>query len=249
MQYASLISVESPRRGCHAARRIAPHAARSAPASRSPPPCSPRAAAAAAPTSKQIPGTPNSGPTSNYNGPPPSTPDVQQFKINLWDNVQANNRCGTCHSDTGGQAPMFARRDDINLAYAAANGVVTLSSPQDSTMVGKVGGGHNCWLASNAACGDILTTWITNWAGSTAVDGGAQDRARAAGAARPRPEQELPGRPGRAVLDDRVSGARAALLRVPCVGHGAEAAAVLRRRPAERRRRRSSSRTRPRSRR
>ena len=35
-------------------------------------------------------------------------------------------------------------------------------------MVGKVGAGHNCWLASNAACGDILTTWITNWAGSTA---------------------------------------------------------------------------------
>ena len=69
------------------------------------------------------------------------------------------------------------------------------------------------------------------------LDGGAQDRARAAGAARPRPEQELPGRPGLAVLDDRVPGARAALLRVPCVGHGAEAAAVLRRGPAERRRR------------
>jgi hypothetical protein len=117
---------------------------------------------------EEIPGTPNNGPTSNYNGPAPSTPDVQQFKINLWDNVQANNRCGTCHSDTGGQAPMFARRDDINLAYAAANGVVTLASPQDSEMVGKVGGGHNCWLASDAACGDILTTWITNWAGSTA---------------------------------------------------------------------------------
>ena len=117
---------------------------------------------------EENPGTPNNGPAANYNGPAPSTADVQEFKINLWDNVQANNRCGTCHSDTGGQAPMFARRDDINLAYAAANGVVTLSSPQDSTMVGKVGGGHNCWLASNAACGDILTTWITNWAGATA---------------------------------------------------------------------------------
>lgn len=117
---------------------------------------------------EQNPGVPGSAPTSNYNGPPPSTADVQQFKINLWDNVQANNRCGTCHSDTGGQTPMFARRDDINLAYSAANGVVTLASPKDSRMVGKVGGGHNCWLASNAACGDILTTWITNWAGSTA---------------------------------------------------------------------------------
>jgi hypothetical protein len=117
---------------------------------------------------EQNPGTGPTGPTSNYNGPAPSTPDVQQFKINLWDNVQANNRCGTCHSDTGGQAPMFARRDDINLAYAAANGVVTLSAPQDSTMVSKVGAGHNCWLSSGAACGSILTTWITNWAGSLA---------------------------------------------------------------------------------
>jgi hypothetical protein len=117
---------------------------------------------------QQNPGIPTQGVTSNYNGPPPATEDVQSFKINLWDNIQANNRCGTCHSDTGGQAPMFARRDDINLAYAAANGVVTLPSPKDSRMVGKVGGGHNCWLASNTACGDILTTWITNWAGDTA---------------------------------------------------------------------------------
>ena len=114
------------------------------------------------------PGLPGGGPTSNYNGPAPSTPDVQQFKLNLWDNIQASNRCGTCHSDTGGQTPMFARRDDINLAYAAANGVVTLAAPQDSMMVSKVGGGHNCWLGSSAACGDILTTWITNWAGGTA---------------------------------------------------------------------------------
>src|SRR5262245_35281568 len=117
---------------------------------------------------EQNPTQPINVTTSNYTGPPPSTEDVQSFKINLWDNIQANNRCGTCHSDTGGQTPMFARRDDINLAYAAANSVVSLVSPKDSTMVGKVGGGHNCWLASNAACGDILTTWITNWAGDTA---------------------------------------------------------------------------------
>src|SRR5688572_30680371 len=117
---------------------------------------------------EQIPGLPINGPASNYNGPPPATEDVQRFKINLWDNVQANNRCGTCHSDAGGQTPMFARRDDINLAYSAANGIVTLTSPADSTMVSKVSGGHNCWLASNSACGEILTTWITGWAGSAA---------------------------------------------------------------------------------
>ena len=33
----------------------------------------------------------------------------------------------------------------------------------------KVGGGHNCWLASNEACADILTTWISNWAGAIAT--------------------------------------------------------------------------------
>jgi hypothetical protein len=166
MQYASLIFVESSavvatRRGGSLRARLAGAGVALAAALLSA--CSGGSGADV----EQNPGLPGTGPTSNYNGPPASTADVQQFKINLWDNVQANNRCGTCHSDTGGQAPMFARRDDINLAYSAANGVVTLSSPPDSMMVGKVGGGHNCWLASNAACGEILTTWITNWAGGT----------------------------------------------------------------------------------
>ncbi len=73
-----------------------------------------------------IPGSGGGPTTQNYTGPAPATADVQSFKINLWDNIQADNRCGTCHSDTGGQTPMFARRDDVNLAYAAANSVVDL---------------------------------------------------------------------------------------------------------------------------
>ena len=167
MQHASMISVESrdalfTRRGRSIRARLAGAGLALAAAALSA--CSGGSGADV----EQNPGLPGNGPTSNYNGPPASTADVQQFKLNLWDNIQANNRCGTCHSDTGGQAPMFARRDDINLAYSAANGVVTLTSPADSMMVGKVGGGHNCWLASNDACGEILTTWITNWAGSTA---------------------------------------------------------------------------------
>jgi hypothetical protein len=164
MLYASLISTESPAESRRSALRTRVLSVSVALAAAILSACSGGSGADV----EETPGTPNNGPTANYNGPAPSTPDVQEFKINLWDNVQANNRCGTCHSDTGGQAPMFARRDDINLAYAAANGVVTLSAPQDSTMVGKVGAGHNCWLVSNAACGDILTTWITNWAGATA---------------------------------------------------------------------------------
>jgi Concanavalin A-like lectin/glucanases superfamily len=102
---------------------------------------------------------------SSYSGPPPSTADVQAFKLNLWDNISGTNRCGACHSVDGGQSPMFARSDDINLAYLDANPVVALTSPEDSLMVTKVGGGHNCWLSSDAACADILTTWISNWAG------------------------------------------------------------------------------------
>jgi hypothetical protein len=119
------------------------------------------------------PGGGTGGQISSYTGPAPATADVQAFKINLWDNIQADNRCGSCHSESGGQTP-FARRDDVNLAYAAANGVVTLPIPEDSEMVVKVSGGHNCWLASNAACGDILTTWITNWAGTLASSSGRQ---------------------------------------------------------------------------
>ncbi len=112
--------------------------------------------------------TPPNAPT--YNGPPPATADVQAFRINLWDNIKATNRCGQCHG-AGGQVPMFARSDDVNLAYEAANTVVNLTQPSDSRMVVKVGGGHNCWLASDAACADILTTWITNWAGAAAGGG------------------------------------------------------------------------------
>ena len=104
---------------------------------------------------------------SAYSGPAPATADVQAFRINVWDNLKADNRCGQCHTQ-GGQAPPFVRNDDVNLAYAAANTVVNLGSPRDSRLVTKVAGGHNCWLASAAACGDILTTWISAWAGATA---------------------------------------------------------------------------------
>src|SRR5687767_1995735 len=103
---------------------------------------------------------------SGYTGPPPASQDVQAFKLNVWDNLMTSNRCGQCHG-TGGQVPSFVRGDDINLAYEAANGVVNLGSPADSMMVTKVGGGHNCWLAADSACGDQLTVWIRNWAGQT----------------------------------------------------------------------------------
>jgi hypothetical protein len=107
---------------------------------------------------------------SDYTGPAPRTADVQSFRINLWENIKSGNRCGSCHG-AGGQAPTFARTDDINLAYDAANSVVNLPSPPDSRMVTKVAGGHNCWEASDAACGTILTNWIAAWANNAGGGG------------------------------------------------------------------------------
>jgi hypothetical protein len=103
---------------------------------------------------------------TNYSGPAAATTDIQQFKLNVWDNLIANERCGKCHG-SGGQTPTFVRSDDINLAYQQATPLVNLSQPSLSTLVTKVGGGHNCWLASQSACADILTTWISAWAGGS----------------------------------------------------------------------------------
>lgn len=109
-------------------------------------------------------------PVSDYTGPASANGDVQAFRIELWEKIKGNNRCGACHG-AGGQTPMFARNDDVNLAYQAASTVANLTQPDQSRMVEKVAGGHNCWLASAAACGDTLTVWIRNWAGANATGG------------------------------------------------------------------------------
>ncbi len=110
----------------------------------------------------------SSSEVASYLGPTPANAEVRAFMTNLWENLRANNRCGACHS-AGGQTPNFARDDDVNLAYSAALGVVDLSSPADSLMVGKVAGGHNCWLDSDAACGAVITAYIEAWAGGQAA--------------------------------------------------------------------------------
>jgi hypothetical protein len=100
-----------------------------------------------------------------YTGPPPANADVQAFMINFWANVSPSNRCGGCHH-AGGQSPMFARADDVNLAYQAALPLVNLSDPSQSTFVLKVGGGHNCWVADPSACAATMLVWIQNWVGA-----------------------------------------------------------------------------------
>ena len=115
---------------------------------------------------EQNPPPPVQDNSNNYNGPAPQTADIQQFKLNLWDNLVADNRCGSCHQQ-GNTSPFFVRRDDINLAYNAVLPLVNLADPAQSLMVQKVAGGHNCWLSSNTACADTITQWLRNWGNTT----------------------------------------------------------------------------------
>ncbi|WP_444918491.1 LamG domain-containing protein [Microbulbifer sp. JMSA003] len=105
--------------------------------------------------------------TAAYSGPDPETDDVNQYKQYIWDNLAATNRCGSCHIENN-QSPHFVRGDDINAAYDAGRELINLSVPDESRLVTKVGGGHNCWLSSNDACAEIITNYIEEWARSSA---------------------------------------------------------------------------------
>jgi hypothetical protein len=103
----------------------------------------------------------------DYTGLAPRSADVQSFRLSLWNVVRDRARCGGCHNETSGQAPQFARGDDVNLAYDAALQIVNLAQADQSRMVVKVAGGHNCWVSSNQACVDIITNAIKAWSGSS----------------------------------------------------------------------------------
>jgi hypothetical protein len=105
--------------------------------------------------------------TQQYTGPPAQNADIQAFQVNLWQNIIPSNRCGGCHHQ-GGQSPMFARSDDVNQAYQAALPLVNLTNPSQSTLVLKVGSGHNCWVADPSACAATMLVWIQNWLGAGA---------------------------------------------------------------------------------
>ncbi|MBI3188502.1 MAG: LamG domain-containing protein [Gammaproteobacteria bacterium] len=104
-----------------------------------------------------------------YKGPAPNSPDAQSFRIEFWEPLRTADRCGNCHST--GQSPMFVNIDDINVAYDNAKTVVDVTNPANSIIVAKVGQGHNCWLADNRACADIIQRYITNWLGSSSGSG------------------------------------------------------------------------------
>ena len=100
-----------------------------------------------------------------YTGPVARDADVLAFQQEFWANVKTSNRCGACHNEVVGQLPMFARNDDVNMAYDEAVTVVNTTQPALSRIVEKVSGGHNCWNADPTSCGAIMTTWIENWLG------------------------------------------------------------------------------------
>lgn len=117
---------------------------------------------------------PGNGGGTTYSGPVARDSDVLKFQQEFWAKARTTDRCGNCHNETVGQVPMFARNDDINMAYDAALTKVDRAEPSLSEIVLKVGApplGHNCWVESPGVCGTILETWIENWVGQ-AVGGG-----------------------------------------------------------------------------
>ena len=112
---------------------------------------------------KTQPPAPIENNSQEYTGPSPQTADIQKYKTALWDNISTTDKCGACHTE-GNQAPYFASRNDVNDAYAATILLVNLTSPDDSRLVEKVAGGHNCWLNSDLACGETMQQWIKLWA-------------------------------------------------------------------------------------
>ena len=109
-----------------------------------------------------------SGQTS-YQGPAPRNSDISAFKIYIWNNLVDEQRCGGCHKN---QQPDFVQTGDINAAYAAANPLINLNQPAASRMVQKVAGGHNCWETDAQVCADLISTWISAWAGESLGLGG-----------------------------------------------------------------------------
>ena len=127
------------------------------------------------PNPQPNPGGGGSGEPFVYRGEKPAaTADIIKFQNELWVNIAVPEKCGGCHTT---QAPTFARSDDINLAYQAVfdGNLVNLQKPVESRLVTKVAGGHNCWVSDPSVCADIITGWITKWAGDQATQANSVD--------------------------------------------------------------------------
>ena len=123
-------------------------------------------------------GTGGGGPAETYTGPNPQNDDIQNFKIQFFDNVRGDDRCGTCHSpdatgNPGSAGSDFANNNDVNAAYAVAIGLVDANDIPNSAFARKfTGDGHFCWEGTQNACKIQIELWISNWLNGTGGAGG-----------------------------------------------------------------------------
>ncbi len=126
-------------------------------------------AACEGPTAVENPFQDDGGEVSQ--SPPARDPQVRAFEVNLWDNLNAENRCGQCHGAELKQEPVFADISDVNASYDALVAynptLVKLDDPSGSYLVEKVAGGHNCWEQFSSVCADSIENMISTWAGGS----------------------------------------------------------------------------------
>ncbi len=103
-----------------------------------------------------------------YDGAPPASDEIQNFKVSFYDFVAGNDRCGECHTPGGSGKTPFADQTNVNEAWKAAKTVVNLDDPGSSAVVARVANGHNCWLAAGqeATCATTITGYIERWVAS-----------------------------------------------------------------------------------
>ena len=101
-----------------------------------------------------------------YNGPVPSSEEVQGFKTSFYDPLAADDRCGQCHTPGGTGSTTFVDQGDVNIAWQQARTVVNLLDPPASAVVTRVASGHNCWLGAAQAntCAATITGYVERWA-------------------------------------------------------------------------------------
>ena len=114
-------------------------------------------------------------PPATYSGPPAQNEEILHFQNSLWVNVRNGGvaRCAGCHGAT--QDPTFARDDDVNLAWQAADPLINRDDPGNSPIVQKMAGGHNCWLGTNQAavqaCATTMQAWVEAWLDGSGTGG------------------------------------------------------------------------------
>jgi hypothetical protein len=184
-----------------------------------------------------VPDRPSTGVTP-YGGAPAVNDDIAAFQNEFWDKVRANDSCGGCHNATG-QAPSFARSDDVNQAYQQAVTVVDRTNPSLSRVVTKVLGGHNCNSGDPQVCADVLTRYITAWVGAES-GGGRQIQLIEPSPINPGSSKRLPADPPAAfrqvynILDTNCSGCHqpdSATAQSPFFAVGSQADALLETKP------------------